>query len=378
MTQRPKRVLHVVGGMVRAGVETWLMHAMRRMERGRIEMDFLVHTDSECAYDGEILERRGKILRCTAPKRSAAYARRIGELLRENGPYDAVHSHVHHFSGYMLWLARRAGVPLRIAHSHSDTSRQDARTGLLRGAYLRGMKRWIQSNATHLVGASGVAGRALFGQQWDGDARRKLLHCGIDLAPFRNPPERWAAREALGIGPDELVIGHTGRFGAPKNHAFLVEVAAEVAKVRPDMRLLLVGDGPTRPAIEQRVVELGLRERTIFAGIRNDVPVLLQAMDVFLFPSLWEGLPLTVLEAQAAGLACVISNIIADETDVAAGLVRRVSLGAPASLWAGEVLEASKRGPQSAQGRAQALAAVEASSFNISHSVKELYGLYQA
>src|SRR6185503_20416555 len=108
----------VVGGMARAGVETWLMHVLRRADRHRVQMDFLVHTDHPCAYDAEILDRGSQILRCTAPRRSPLYAREISRLLGDY-KYDAIHSHVHHFSGYLLWLARRAAVPLRIAHSHS-------------------------------------------------------------------------------------------------------------------------------------------------------------------------------------------------------------------------------------------------------------------
>jgi len=306
MSTHPKRILHIVGGMARAGVETWLMHALRLADRQRLQMDFLVHTGQTCAYDSEILDRESNIHRCLAPLRSPLYARQISSLLKEQ-KYDAIHSHVHHFSGYLLWLARRAGVPLRIAHSHSDTSRQDACAKWTRRAYLRLAKGWIRAHATHLVAASRVAGRALFGADWDSDARQRLIHCGIDLAPFRDAPTREPVRASLGIDPGELVIGHTGRFVASKNHAFLAEIAAEVALRRPPVRLLLIGDGPERRIVEEKLRELNLLDRTIFAGVRPDVPALLHAMDVFLFPSLWEGLPLTVLEAQAAGLPCVIS-----------------------------------------------------------------------
>jgi glycosyltransferase involved in cell wall biosynthesis len=155
----------------------------------------------------------------------------------------------------------------------------------------------------------------------------------------------------------------------------LIDVVAEAARRRPCIRLLLVGDGPLRPAIEQRLSEAGLSRRVIFAGLRGDVPSLLQAMDVFLFPSLWEGLPLTVLEAQAAGLPCVMSDVISEETDVVGGLTSRLALSDGAARWASEVLAAERR---PACGRARALAEVENSSFNIRNSIQELYALYQA
>src|ERR1051326_3110670 len=119
MSKHPKRILHVVGGMARAGVETWLMHVLRSADRDRMQMDFLVHAGQPCAYDTEILDRHSKILRCTAPQGSLTYAREFSRLLKQHN-YDAIHSHVHHFSGYLLRLARRAAMPLRIAHSHSD------------------------------------------------------------------------------------------------------------------------------------------------------------------------------------------------------------------------------------------------------------------
>jgi glycosyltransferase involved in cell wall biosynthesis len=141
------------------------------------------------------------------------------------------------------------------------------------------------------------------------------------------------------------------------------------------VKLLLIGDGPDRAAIEQRVGELGLRDHTIFAGSRPDVPDLLQAMDVFVFPSLWEGLPLTVLEAQAAGLPCVISDVISNETDVVPDMIRRVSVQAGAAEWVQVVLEAAEaRHPD----RETALATLESTSFNIHRSIEELYALYSA
>jgi glycosyltransferase involved in cell wall biosynthesis len=375
MSYRPKRVLHVVRGMVRAGVETWLMQTLRNLDPRRVQMDFLVHTDAECAFDAEIRERNCRILRCCEPVYSPRYAARVTELLNVNGAYDAIHSHLHHFSGYLVRLARCVGIPLRIAHSHSDTSRQDLRAGWLRGVYLRLAKRWIRAHATHLVAASRVAGRALFGEGWEADSRRRLLHCGIDLTPFLDASNRWEVRETLGIRPDEMVVGHAGRFATPKNHLFLTEVAAEIARRRPGFKLMLIGGGPTRAAVEERVEALGLAQRTIFTGVRSDVCRLLPAVDVFLFPSLWEGLPMTVLEAQAAGLPCVISDVISDEVDVVPGLTRRVPLAAGAAHWAEEVLSMERDCPRN---RESALTFVEKSSFNLASSLNDLYTLYNA
>ena len=220
MNQSPKRVLHVVRAMNNAGVETWLMHALRRADRRRVRMDFLVHTSDPSAYDAEIRERESQILRCTAPLHSPLYAWRIREVLDKHGPFDAIHSHVHYFSGYLLRLSKLCGVPIRIAHSHSDTSAVDRRSGWARRGYLRLMRTWIWRHATKLLGASFPAGESLFGRNWIHDPRSRVLYCGVDFGQFPQGMARQAARSAVrsawNIAPHELVIGHGAGLPLPR------------------------------------------------------------------------------------------------------------------------------------------------------------------
>ena len=199
---RLKRVLQVVASMDVGGIETWLMQVLRRLDPRRLQMDFLVHSSKPCDYDAEILARGARLLRCTASRSTPSYPYRVGRLLREFGPYDAVHSHVHHFSAYVLWLARRAGVPCRIAHSHTDSSRYDTRAGLARRLYLRIAEQRIQRDATRLVAASQAAGQSLFGDGWFLDPRARILHCGVDLAPFQDRSGRERVRSMLGLSPN--------------------------------------------------------------------------------------------------------------------------------------------------------------------------------
>jgi glycosyltransferase involved in cell wall biosynthesis len=375
MSERPRRVLHVVKAMNRGGVETWLMHLLRHFDRQRVQLDFLVHTDQPGAFDEEIGDRKAGLIRCLESERSPAYGTKISRLLAQFGPYDVIHSHVHHFSGYLLWLAHRASIPVRIAHSHSDTALLDARAGWARRCYLQLMKRSIRRHATHFVGASDPAGRSLFGANWSADPRSQVLHCGIDLEPFRRRREKAAARAAWDIGPDDFVIGHVGRFDTPKNHMFLLEIAAEVVGRQPRTRLLLAGDGPLRQLLVERIRDLGIGDQVILTGVREDVAVLLSAMDVFVFPSLYEGLGLSLVEAQAAGLPCIISDVIPAEADAVPALIHRISLADDRGHWADCVLAARSR---LAPGPADALAAVENSSFNISRGIDSLYALYGA
>jgi len=361
--------------MNRGGVEGWLMHLLRRLDPSRVRMDFLVQTAETAEFDPELLDRGARLLRCDEPVWSPAYFIQATSLLHQFGPYDAIHSHVHHFSGWLLAVARRSGVPIRIAHSHLDSSEADQSAHWPRRCYLAASKRAIRFYATRLVGVSRVAARALFGATWERDPRSLLLHCGIDLAPFREPVGRRVARDLWNIEEDELLIGHVGRFDTQKNHEFLLQIFAEIVRRRPRARLLLAGDGPLRPEIEQRARGLGVAEKTVFAGVRDDVPRLLGAMDAFVFPSLWEGLPLALLEAQAAGAPCIISDAISEEADVVRRLIYRAALARAPGEWAEIVLNAAGA---VRTGRAEAVSNLKGSSFDIESSTEQIYGLYSA
>jgi glycosyltransferase involved in cell wall biosynthesis len=373
-TQRPVRVLQVLRGMHRGGIESWLMHILRHADRERFQIDFLVHVPG--VHDDEIRALGSTIHQGASPKNPLAYGRAFKQIVRQNGPYDVVHSHIHHYSGYIMYLARQAGVPVRIAHSHLDTSSLDSTMKLQRRGYLALMHHLLRQHATLGLAASKLAAHALFGPQWEQDAERwRVLYCGIDLKPFLEPVDRHALRAELNIPADALVMGHIGRFFEQKNHDFLIDILAEVVQRAPCTRLLLVGDGPLREQIVQKVERLGLQEHVIFTGLRKDVPqLMLGAIDVFVLPSLFEGLPIVGLEAQAAGLPCVWSDTITEELDCVQPLVQRLSLSQPASEWAAAVLRAHQR--PHALSRAAALDLMRNSSFNVERGLDMLEQTY--
>jgi glycosyltransferase involved in cell wall biosynthesis len=238
----------------------------------------------------------------------------------------------------VLMLAKLAGVPVRIAHSHSDTRLADHSAGAARKAYRVAMRTLIRTCSNGGLAVSTEAGNDLFAGPSSRRSEWRLQHLGIDLSRFDAEVDRHAIRRSLGIPQDALVVGHVGRFSTEKNHAFIVEIAIELIRREPRAIFLLVGDGPLRAWIEARVVSCSLRNHFVFTGVRDDVPTLMKGgMDVFLFPSLREGLPITLLEAQAAGLKCIISDLISAEVEVVPGLIQRESVRSAAAVWAGQL-----------------------------------------
>lgn len=363
----PLRIVHVVGGMVRAGVETWLMNLLRRIDRSRFQMDIIVHAVQPCAYDDEVRSLGARLISCPFPQRPWRYLPALRRALLEYGPYDVVHSHVHHFSGVVLGVARRAGVGIRIAHSH--ISLIDQGSGMLRRLYLRGAGSWLRRHATAGLAASEMAAVDLFGADWRLDPRWSILPCGIDMEPFAASLDRIAMRRTLGIAPEARVLGHVGRFDAQKNHHFLVTIAAAATRMDPNTHLLLVGDGPLRAEIAALAASHGVT--TTCTGSRPDIAALMAAMDVFVFPSRFEGLGVAMVEAQAAGLPVVASTAVPPEATVVPSSVTRLALEDGSERWAQAALAGLT------PDRQRAFAAVAASDFNLANNLERLLALYQ-
>ena len=236
------------------------------------------------------------------------------------------------------------------------------------------MRRWINAYATRLIAISAPAAEDLFGPGWRRDDRSSIVYSGRDLSAFTRPGDPGDLRRLLGLPSDALVLGHVGRFHERKNHALIVEVAAEVFRREPSARLLLVGDGEGEGKVRAHVHALCIDDRVVFAGASDQVPDLLRhAMDVFLFPSHHEGLGVAVVEAQAAGLPCVIADHLPREVDVVPELVHRLPVTQPPADWAAAAIQAAG---DRAIDPDKALAAVLATDFNIEHSVGKIAQIY--
>jgi glycosyltransferase involved in cell wall biosynthesis len=369
ISEKRIRVLQILGAMNRAGGETWLMHTLRHLDRQQFHFTFFCYTGERGDYAPEAESLGSKIVLSSAKLKSHSFARRFRQFIRE-GNFDIVHSHDLIVSGYFLKLAAREGAPVRIAHSHNT----DADLSILRRIFWWLNKRWLRRYATHGLACSRAAARALYGPRWESDLRFRVLHYGVDIDAFKQKADRPVVRKEFAIPADAQVVGHVGKFYKQKNHRFIIQIAAEILKTQPNIYFLLVGEGPLRPEIESLARKKGIADRVVFAGSRPDVPRLMSgAMDAFVFPSLFEGLGLVLVEAQAAGLPCIIPDRVPSEATVVPELVRVLPLESGVRTWSDCVSDALKSPRPSA---AQCLETVANSTFTAQKSTEALQQFY--
>jgi glycosyltransferase involved in cell wall biosynthesis len=322
-------VLHVVVNMNRGGAETLLMNLYRNIDRTKVQFDFL--TCKEGVFDQEIKSLGGKVHRIPyiTDVGHTGYVKELSKFFGSN-KYTIVHSHMDKMSGLVLRVAKEQNVPKRIAHSHNTSSEGNVIAKL----YKWYMGKEISNSATHYLACSSQAARWLFKKK---TTEAKILKNGIEPDNFRfSSVLRNEVREEFNLNHSAFVIGHIGRFNLQKNHTFLLDIFSEVAKVNSNAFLLLVGDGILRKEMQNKVKKLKLEKRVIFAGVRSDIPRLLQGIDLFLFPSLHEGLPVTLIEAQGAAVPCIISDVISKEVDMGMNLVEYLPLQEKGK-WVAEV-----------------------------------------
>jgi glycosyltransferase involved in cell wall biosynthesis len=329
------RVLHIVTKMYAAGIETLIMNIYRNIERNKIQFDFLTHRDGKGFYDEEILELGGDIYHVPPinPFNHHKYLKALDIFFSDHKDYRIVHSHINTYSMYPLRAAMKAHIPIRIAHSHIADVPIDLKTPFR--IYTKSKLKYF---STHNFACSKIAGIWLFGEEEIKKNNFKVVNDSINPLLFSyNEKIRKRVKSDAGLD-GRFIIGHIGRFSKQKNHKFLIDIFKVVHDKIPDAILMLIGDGELRQKVEEKALALGLKNNIIFAGVRSDIEELLQAMDVFVFPSLYEGLGLVVIEAQAAGLHCIVSDTIPKEVYVT-DLIEKVSLNSSAELWAKKILK---------------------------------------
>lgn len=325
---RQMRVLQVVTAMSLGGIQSFVMNVYRNIDRDAIQFDFLYHRTGQFYYDDEIANMGGKIYR--APRCNPVdprYYHALNSLFKQSS-YDAVHSHINCMSAPALKMAYKNSVPVRIAHSHSSNTNTDYKYPVKLA-----MRHLIPKYATHLLACGENAGKWLFcGKDFD------VVNNGIDTESFvYSDKKRQIRRAELGLPTDGLVVIHVGRFSPVKNHIRILDIFGIIQKKREDARLILVGEGPTMDDVREKADAFGMNHKILFLGPRTDVGDLESAADVFLMPSLFEGLPLALVEAQTSGLRCVVSDAVPCDCDVT-DLVTRVRLDDGDEVWADVVI----------------------------------------
>lgn len=351
------RVLHVLGGVGLGGAESRIMDLYRQMNREEIQFDFLVHSEamnisiSEAMnyvhsrdkarkpefYDEEITRLGGHIY--VLPKFKVynypAYRKAVWNFFRKHHEFQVVQGHMTSTAGIYLPIAKKCGVPITVAHSRN--------AGVVKGAKgiaTKFFRRNLADKADYCFACSELAGEDVFGSEAMRQGRVKIIHNAIDAGRFiYHADKRAKVRECLGL-TGQFVLGHVGRFNYQKNHPYLIDVFEAVCKKRKDAVLLLLGEGPDMEAVRAKCRQLGIEEQVRFMGNQKQAEDYYQAMDIFLLPSFFEGLPGVLVEAQASGLKCFVSDTITREAK-ATDLVTYLSIDLPAAEWAQKICEAA-------------------------------------
>lgn len=361
------RVLHSVSNMARAGIETILMNYYREMDLSQIQFDFLANKPDPGEYDEEIRGMGGRVFVSPGlnPLHYPRYKRFVAEILKESPEIRIVHAHNEAMGYYALQSAKDAGIKVRIAHAHSTRIIRDYKYPLKIVC-----KKLIPGAATDYWGCGRDAGIFYFGEKrWEESGF--ILHNAIDVSRFAfRKQARQRLRQSYGL-ENCFVIGHVGRFNVAKNHSRLLDIFAAVLKILPDARLVLIGVGELEEAVKDKAAKMGIMDKVLFLGQMSDVSDWYQAMDCFVLPSVFEGLPVVGIEAQAAGLPCFLSERVTDEV-LLSDKVCRISLEEDDGTWAGTILEKSR----SVNDRDQGAAIVTAAGYDIHKEARKLQNIY--
>lgn len=361
----PIRVLNLFTIMNRGGAETMVMNYYRNIDRNKIQFDFLVHRNEKGAYDDEIKSLGGRIYSMIPiyPQNFLTYKKMLREFFKEHKEYRIIHSHMSELGYFAFKEAKRQGIPIRICHAHNAPHGWDIK--MIMRTYF---KKKMMSYITHMFTCGKEAGKWLYGK--NNLENVIMLNNAIDAKKFDyDACKAKYLKQMMGL-ENKFIIGHVGRFNKQKNHMFLLDIFNEIYKIDSSSVLLLAGMGEEENKIKEKVKLLKLNDSVKFLGVRNDIENLMQIFDVFLFPSLYEGLPVTMVEAQANGLKCFISNKVPKECIMSEN-VEILSLEDTAVKWAESINKYSE-----GYTRKNMLKSISDNGFDIEKNTKELEGVY--
>lgn len=312
MNNEPIRIAQVLGKMNSGGVESFIMNYYRNIDKEKIQFDFITDKNSTIPQEEEILSMGGKIIRVSPYKNIFKYIIELKTIFKKN-KYKVVHSHLNTLSGFPLFAAYLADVPVRISHSHSTASKKE----LLKSLLKKILRHTSDIFATDCFACSTDAAIFQFGNKKVAKNKIIYLKNAINSHKFSyDEQKRINLRNKLNISENTFVYGHVGRFDSSKNHIFLLKLFYKLKNKNNDSKLILVGDGKERGFITELINKYNLKNDVILVGNVTNVEDYYQVMDFFLFPSLYEGLGMSLIEAQCSGLQCIASNYVPLEAKI--------------------------------------------------------------
>lgn len=362
---KPIRILQITGGMDMGGIENFIMNIYRNIDRTKVQFDFLIHQEKKQIFEDEILSLGGKIYRISSFGKVGhfGYLKALHKFFIEHLEYKIVHSHYNAVSGIILKEAKKCKVKKTISHSHIAYPKYR----FFEKIYKNYSKSFIKKNADIKFACSKLAGEWLYKK----NSNFKVINNGIEPLKYKyNLDKRIEKRKELVLDKRDIVVGHVGRLDKQKNHKFLIEIFSELVKINNNYKLILIGTGELEKEIKEQIKNLNLEDNVRLLGVRKDVNKLLQAFDIFLFPSLYEGLPVTLVEAQGAGLKCFISDSVTKEIDLECGLTEFISLEKSPKEWA-EIVDKNRE-----YERKDTVEALRSHGYDMTQNAKELENLY--
>ncbi len=369
-----KKIVYFSHGLGANGIETFLVNVLEKLNKTKYDATVVIAIDkgADCLHEQRVLDMGVKVVRMgdlDSILKKLVYFIKVKNFLKK-GNFDIVHANMDLLNGIILHFSEKAGIKKRICHAHTSKSQFQAEglvskiiTGIQK-VYHTKMKELIATHSTDMVACSSVAGKYFYGEK-----KYELVYNGIDIKSYEQPDISDELKAELGFSEeDKHRIVSVGRITQVKNPIFALEIIAELKKIRNDFRYIWVGDGEIAHDFELRISELGLEETVLMPGTRTEIPQILSCCDCFLMPSLFEGLPFSLVEAQAAGLKCIVSDVVTKTADI--GLVNYISLEKSAKEWAEEISRvldapAGKKDEEKAK------------LFDISNTVNQLEKIYE-
>ncbi|MFR5683192.1 MAG: glycosyltransferase family 1 protein, partial [Clostridia bacterium] len=365
--EKPIRILFAIGSIMNyGGIETFIMNYYRKMDHSKVQIDFLANGSNKGAYDEEIEAMGGRIYHL--PRRGRhyfAYRKAMKEILK-SGEYQIIHAHANEMNGLILSIAKKCEIPVRISHCHTaNPIYQNKIIKIIYGHY----KKKILKNATHFFACSDQAAKWMYGEQNVMQNKVTIVKNAIDIEKYKfNTKKREELRNLYQLEENTVVIGHIGRFYYEKNHSFIVELFEKYHQLNPNSKLFLIGEGALKNEIIQRLKEKKLAKDMITIDRTNQINELLNIFDIFILPSLFEGLPFVGIEAQANGLPCFFSKGVTNQIQIANNLS---FIELDSQKWAKEINSCKKRRQNNEENLTKA-------GYNINLEVKKLEEFYQS